>query len=144
MTEGLKANNRDFCRCNVICHQCQGVGGWCCTCSKPRWEWQDGLSDHTIDRDDWIEAWLKVQQDHLKRQRVWTRIRRLQDQTLYYHDPICTAQYFWTLHEPFFLAHFKKKKGPLCEREWKRGNNEMERWEDQLYFLVHNRVSRHF
>lgn len=69
-----------------------GLHGWSCSCSKPQREWQDGPSEHTIDWDDWIEAWLKVQQDHLKMQSVWTGIMRWQDQTLYYHNPICTAR----------------------------------------------------
>ena len=72
-------------------------------------EWQDGPSEHTIDWDDWIEAWLKVQQDHLKRLSVWTGIMRRGDQTLCYRGPICTARYFRTLHKPSFLHTFFKR-----------------------------------
>lgn len=97
-------------------------------------EWQDGPSEHTIDWDDWIEAWLKVQQDHLKRPSVWTGIMRRGDQTLYYHGPICTARYFRTLHKPSFLHTFFKRSS-VWVREWKRRNNEMKRY-DKLYFLV--------
>lgn len=96
-------------------------------------------SEHTIDWDDWIEAWVKVQQDHSKRLSVWSGIMRLRDQTLCYHDPICTARYFWTLHKSSFLLTFLK--GPVWARKRKRGkekgNNEMER-HDKLYLPVHN------
>lgn len=94
-TEGSKAYNRDFCRCNLYSLSVSGLRGWCCSCSKPQREWQDGPSEHTIDWDDWIEAWLKVQQDLLKRPSVWTGIMRQRDQTLYYHNPICTARSIW-------------------------------------------------